>query len=60
MDQGIVGSIFTVIVFVAFIGACFWAFNGRNKGKFDDAANSIISDDDLKDGKQLSNKDQES
>lgn len=60
MDQGIVGSIFTVIVFVAFIGACFWAFNGRNKKKFDDVAKSIISDDDLKDGNKLSKKDQES
>lgn len=60
MDQGIVGSIFTVIVFVAFIGACWWAFNGRNKNRFDEAAKSIISDDDIKDGKQLSNKKQES
>lgn len=59
MDQGIVGSIYTVIVFIAFIGAVIWAFNGRNKHKFDDAANSIISDDDLKDDKQLK-KDQES
>jgi len=59
MDQGIVGSIFTVIVFVAFIGACFWAFNSRNKKKFDDVAKSIISDDDLKDNNSRK-KDQES
>lgn len=47
MDQGIIGSIYTVIVFVAFIGACMWAFSSRNTKKFNDAANSIINDDDM-------------
>jgi cytochrome c oxidase cbb3-type subunit 4 len=60
MDQGIIGSIFTVIVFVAFFGAVYWAFAGRNKDKFEDAAASIISDDDISNDHQLSNKDQES
>ena len=48
MDQGIVGSIFTVIVFVAFVGACFWAFSGRNKQMFDEAANLVFDDEDKK------------
>lgn len=48
MDQGIVGSIFTVIVFVAFIGACLWAFNSKNKTKFDEAANLVFDDEDDK------------
>lgn len=60
MDQGTIGSIYTVVVFVAFIGACFWAFSGRNKQKFDEAANSIMSDDDIDGGKQQKLNDQES
>jgi cytochrome c oxidase cbb3-type subunit 4 len=62
MDQGIIGSIYTVIVFVAFIGAIWWAFNSRNKDKFDDAANIIFEDDkqDKQDDNQSSKKDQES
>lgn len=59
MDQGVVGSIYTVIVFVAFIGAVWWAFNSKNKNKFDDAAN-IIFEDDEQNNTRLSNKDQES
>jgi len=45
MDQGIVGSIFTVVVFVAFIGVCWWAFSGRNKKRFDEAANLPFADE---------------
>lgn len=60
MDQGIVGSVFTVVVFVAFFGAVYWAFNSRNKKKFEDAAASIISDDDITSDNQISKKDQES
>lgn len=45
MDQGIVGSIFTVIVFVSFIGIVFWAFSGRNKQKFEEAANLPFADE---------------
>ena len=56
MDQGLVGSIFTVIVFVAFIGACWWAFSSRNKSKFDEVANSIIGDDDISDNNESRNK----
>ena len=46
MDQGIVGSIFTVIVFVCFIGVVWWAFSSRNKKKFDEAANLPFADED--------------
>jgi cytochrome c oxidase cbb3-type subunit 4 len=45
MDQGIIGSIFTVIVFVAFIGVVYWAFNKRNKDRFDEAANLVFDDE---------------
>ena len=47
MDQGIVGSIFTVIVFVSFIGVVWWAFSSRNKKKFDEAANLPFEDEAL-------------
>ena len=60
MDQGIIGSIFTVVVFVAFVGACYWAFTSRNKKKFDEAANLIFADEEKRGNKDLSNKDQES
>jgi cytochrome c oxidase cbb3-type subunit 4 len=65
MNQGIIGSIYTVIVFVAFIGAIWWAFNSRNKDKFDDAANIIFEEEkqekqDKQDDNQSSKKDQES
>ncbi|MCP3427467.1 cbb3-type cytochrome oxidase subunit 3 [Opacimonas viscosa] len=57
MDQGIIGSIFTVIVFVAFIGVVYWAFTSRNKERFDEAANLVFADEE-KD--QTNKKNQES
>lgn len=59
MDQGIIGSIYTVVVFVAFIGVVWWAFNSKNKAKYEEAAN-IIFEDENQNGNQLSKKDQES
>ncbi|GAC29293.1 cbb3-type cytochrome oxidase subunit 3 [Brumicola pallidula] len=57
MDQGTIGSIFTVIVFVSFVGVCYWAFSSRNKKNFDEAANLVFDDEEHK----ISNKeDQES
>jgi cytochrome c oxidase cbb3-type subunit 4 len=48
MDQGIIGSIFTVIVFIAFIGVVYWAFSKRNKDRFDEAANLVFDDEESK------------
>lgn len=45
MDQGIIGSIFTVIVFIAFIGVVYWAFSKRNKDRFEEAANLVFDDE---------------
>jgi cytochrome c oxidase cbb3-type subunit 4 len=57
MDQGTIGSIFTVIVFVSFVGVCYWAFSSHNKKNFDEAANLVFDDEENK----ISNKeDQES
>jgi len=46
MGQGTIGSIFTVIVFVSFIGVVIWAFSSRNKKSFDEAANLPFADED--------------
>nr|WP_136252203.1 cbb3-type cytochrome c oxidase subunit 3 [Ningiella ruwaisensis] len=57
MDQGTIGSIFTVIVFVSFVGVVIWAFSSRNKKKFDEAANLPFEDEEKH---ESSKKDQES
>lgn len=46
MDQGIVGSIFTVLVFVIFVGVVIFTFSKRNKKRFEDAANLVFDDED--------------
>jgi len=59
MDQSTVGSIFTVVVFVSFVGVIIWAFSSRNKKSFDEAANLPFADkDEAK--HQSTKKDQES
>jgi cytochrome c oxidase cbb3-type subunit 4 len=45
MDYGTIGSIFTVGVFVSFIGIVIWTFLGRNKAGFDEAANLVFDDE---------------
>ncbi|MDT0581457.1 MULTISPECIES: CcoQ/FixQ family Cbb3-type cytochrome c oxidase assembly chaperone [Alteromonadaceae] len=57
MDQGTIGTIFTVVVFVVFVGVCLWAFSSRNKKSFDEAANLVFDDEEKK---ELNKKDQES
>ena len=51
MNQGVVGSIFTVVVFISFIGIVLWAFSDRNKKRFDEAANLPFADDDNQESK---------
>ena len=46
MDQGTLGAISTVLVTIAFIGICWWAFSPRRKKRFDDAANLPFADED--------------
>lgn len=58
MDQGVIGSIFTVIVFVSFVGIVIWAFSSRNKESFDEAANLVFADEEGE--KNTKNKKQES
>lgn len=37
----------TAVVFIAFIGLVFWAYNGKRKGSFDEAANLPFADEAL-------------
>ncbi len=39
-------SIWTVIVFIIFIGIVLWAYSDRRKKDFDEAANLALDDDD--------------
>ena len=48
MNQAIIGSIFTVIVFIAFIGVLYWAFSSRNKARFDEDASLVFDDEEKK------------
>lgn len=45
MDYAISGSIFTILVFVCFIGIVLWAFNKKTKKRFDEAQNLIFDDE---------------
>lgn len=45
MDYGIVGSIFTVLVLVFFIGIVIWAFSKKSQKGFDEAANLVFDDE---------------
>lgn len=54
MDYGLAGSIFTVFVFVSFIGIVIWAFSSRAKVRFDEAEN-LVFDDEPKHKKQSGN-----
>lgn len=35
----------TAVVFIAFIGLLFWAYNGKRKSSFDEAANLPFADE---------------
>ncbi|MBE8718336.1 cbb3-type cytochrome oxidase subunit 3 [Cellvibrio polysaccharolyticus] len=52
MDQGTLGAISTVLVTIAFIGVCWWAFAPKRKGRFRDDANLPFADDDEEQHKQ--------
>ena len=43
--SSLVHSIWTVIVFIVFIGIVFWAYSGRRKKDFDEAARLVLDDD---------------
>ena len=49
MDQGTWEGIGTLLAMLAFIAVCVWAYSGRNKARFDEAALLPFADE-LEDG----------
>ena len=46
MDMTMIRSLFTVLIFVIFIGIWVWAWSSRRKKDFDEAANLPFADED--------------
>jgi cytochrome c oxidase cbb3-type subunit 4 len=57
MDYATSGSIYTVIVFVSFIGIVLWAYSKKSKASFDEAE-KLIFDDEPQQNKQESKVDE--
>jgi len=47
MDINTLRGISTIVVMIAFIGICLWAYSSRRKKGFDDAANLPFADEEL-------------
>ena len=52
MDYAISGSIYTVIVFVCFIGIVLWAYSKKSKANFDEAEKLIFDDEPQQDKRE--------
>lgn len=48
MDYGTYRGIYTIIMMLVFAGIVWWAYSKHSKKKFDNAAQSILDDDDVK------------
>ena len=46
MDFSLMQSIWTVVVLVLFVGIVIWAWSGKRKQEFDEAANIPFDEDD--------------
>ncbi len=46
MDITLIQSAWTVVVLVVFVGIVIWAWSGKRKARFDDAANIPFTEDD--------------
>ncbi|MGB5606305.1 MAG: cbb3-type cytochrome c oxidase subunit 3 [Gammaproteobacteria bacterium] len=45
MDYSLIQSIWTVVVLVLFVGIVIWAWSGKRKQRFDEAANIPFDED---------------
>ena len=45
MDAGTLRGIFTAIMLLLFVGVCVWAYSGRRKADFDEAAQLPLGSD---------------
>jgi cytochrome c oxidase cbb3-type subunit 4 len=57
MDYATSGTIYTIIVFVSFIGITLWAYSNKSKSSFDEAK-MLIFDDEPQQEKQESKVDE--
>ncbi|GGI90401.1 cbb3-type cytochrome oxidase subunit 3 [Shewanella gelidii] len=48
MDYGTAQGIITIIVMLTFVGIFAWAYSSRRQKQFDEAANLIFSDEEIK------------
>lgn len=48
MDINTLRGLATLFVMIAFIGICIWAYSGRRKSSFDEAANLPFADEETK------------
>ena len=48
MDINTLRGLSTLLLLIAFLGLVFWAYSGKRKKEFDEAANLPFADDDLK------------
>ncbi|MGF1758770.1 CcoQ/FixQ family Cbb3-type cytochrome c oxidase assembly chaperone [Photobacterium sagamiensis] len=46
MDIITIHSVWTVVLFISFIGIFFWAYSKRRKSEFNEAANLVFADED--------------
>ena len=48
MDYSLIQSIWTLVVLVLFVGIVIWAWSGKRKKRFDEAANIPFEEDDMR------------
>ena len=46
MDSSLIQSVWTLVVLVLFVGIVIWAWSGKRKQDFDEAANIPFTEDD--------------
>lgn len=51
MDINDFRSLATVMMFIAFISICLWAFSSKKKSSFDEAAQLVFADEENQDNK---------
>ena len=51
MDYGTYRGVYTIIMLLVFAGIIWWAYSKKSKTRFDDAAQSIFDEDEVKDQK---------
>jgi len=47
MDSSLIQSVWTLVVLVLFVGIVIWAWSGKRKQDFDEAANIPFTEDDM-------------